>query len=189
MSPEIPPPHRPTWFSRIPESDRHNITAIREWLSPIPWQLFATLTFNRPCGEERALGNFKTFVDTVERELRDVICCVYGIERKPRSVGIEVHWHFHAMMTSNRPIPAQFVETRWRSMYGVGKKTPLHPQGDAAVVLPFEPGKLGIEYCLKQMNTCHGDWDIHRLDRFHPDAPQTQSHKARRQRRRSAVPP
>lgn len=173
--------HIGSWYTRIPAADRRVITAMADWLRPINWQLFATLTFPVPRRLETAQSDLKRFVNELEREIRRNICYVAGAERIPGPAGFEVSWHFHLMIASVHELPALQVERAWRRMFGPGKKTLEHPDGDSAVVYPFKPGKLGIEYCLKRMNDCHGDWMSHRLELFHPCAPKSANHKIRRQ--------
>src|SRR5690348_6983734 len=102
--------YKHTWYTRIPEADRRTLAAMAEWLSPVDWQLFATLTFPIPRGLEKAKSNLRLFVNELERDLKGNICYVAGAERIPGLVGVEVSWHFHLIITAIRPLPPSQVE-------------------------------------------------------------------------------
>src|SRR5450631_4488134 len=50
--------------------------------------------------------------------------------------------------------------------------------------LPTAAVGLGIQYCLKKMNDCDGDWLFYRLELFHPNIPQSTSHRVKRRKER-----
>jgi hypothetical protein len=92
------------------------------------------------------------------------------------------------LMTAKCPIPRTLVENTWRSTVGRGPKRLDVPEGDSVIVKPFDDQKRGIEYCLKLVNDCHGDWRFRWLELFNPKVPNSESmnHRKIRQRRRMA---
>jgi hypothetical protein len=175
------------WYQRIPEADRLNLDAITKWLAPVPWQVFVTATFSWNVIAQTAQDRFKHYLNEVELQLRESVCFIAGMERKPAYVGMRVPWHFHALMAANCQIPTRILEDTWRRLNGPGKKDILHPQGDSIEVRPFNDAKLGLAYCLKMKNDCHGDWLFRRLELFNPTIPKTADHRVLRQRRRMAA--
>jgi hypothetical protein len=113
-----------------------------------------------------------------------------GKERKPRSVGMEVPWHFHVLMTAHCPIPPQLIEDSWRKLVGPGKSRDGRrtPGGDSVNVQSFNDEKRGAEYCLKLINDCNGDWNFRWLELFNPNIPPSDSmnHRKLRNQARSA---
>jgi len=57
------------------------------------------LTFLQNVSSEAAV-RLKEWLNLVELTLRTRVCLVDGKERKLRSYGIEVLWHFHVLATS-----------------------------------------------------------------------------------------
>jgi hypothetical protein len=177
-------PIDPSWYSRIPYTDRQHVDAVARWLSPVAWQLFLTLSFPWNLREETADRKFRAFLNILERELRTRICFLGGKERKPRSYGMEVPWHFHVLMTAERQIPPNLVGHVWRSLVGSGHKDLLHPDGDSIEVRAVERGRLAVEYCLKLASDCHGDWLFRWLEFFNPNIRQSGSNNHRKVRQR-----
>ena len=44
---------------------------------------------------------------------------------------------------------------------------------DSVVVEPYKDNRRGPEYCLKSLNTCHGEWCFRWLELFNPRIKQT----------------
>lgn len=93
-----------------------------EWIREIAnWQLFLTLTFRHPIGEERALGvlyafihglNKKTFGKRYRRKVgRSYFSFVHAIEYQKRDV-----IHFHALI--DKRIPIRFARALWEKWAG-----------------------------------------------------------------------
>ena len=177
------------WYSKIPNGDRKVVDATAEWLAPIPWQLFATFTFPWEVNALRADWYFKRVINELEKALRHRICYFAGRERKPRSVGSEVPWHFHVLLAAECPIPAKLVSDTWRSLVGIGNRTLTHPNGDSVDLREFDPDKRGVEYCIKVLNDSHGDWSFRWLELFNIKMPRSgvMNHRKLRQLRRSAA--
>jgi hypothetical protein len=174
-----------TWYDRIPLSDRKHVDAIADWLSPIDWQLFVTLTFPWRVCSDTADTTLKEFINRLERSIKGVISYAGGKESKD-GAGYRVGHHFHILMTAKTPIPASLVAKTWRDLVGPGEKTPARPDGDSIELTKFDREKLGVQYCLKRICEADGEW-IFRwlgfLNRRIP-GPATMSHKKRRQLRR-----
>jgi hypothetical protein len=184
--PDSDKPLKHDWYSRISQSDRRPVDAVATWLAPVQWQLFATFTFERQVTAATADSYFRKLINHLEKNLRGSVCFVAARERKTSTGGVEGAWHFHALLTSHSPIPTAMVENSWRNLVGKGHRTQAHPLGDSVDVRPFDQGKRGVEYCLKLVNDCDGDWFVKRLEEFHPDIPFTSAsnHHAQRRRRK-----
>jgi hypothetical protein len=175
------------WYTQIPASDRQVVDAVSRWLAPVPWQLFATFTFPWDVATSTADAYFRRFINDLERALRHNVCFVAGKERKTSSLEAKVSWHFHAALTAHCHIPLSLVEELWRRIAGKGKKTVTHPEGDSIDVRAFDRDRMAIEYCLKSMNHCEGEWRFRWLELFNPNIPWSgaMNHRKVRQRKRS----
>ena len=174
------------WYRTLPETDRVLIDAVGDWLAPVPWQFFATLEFPRNVRSETAVSKLKEWLNNTERQLRDSICFVAGLEERSKS-GAPVPAHFHILMTASRPIPASVLEDGWRAMVGRGTRSPLHPEGDSVVLEAVNPAGNALAYCLKFANDCRGDWMFKWLEIFNPNIPRSANHHLVRRRKRGAV--
>lgn len=47
------------WYNSLSAAQRRNLDAVSEWLSPIPWQFFATLEFTWNVQDETAVAKLK----------------------------------------------------------------------------------------------------------------------------------
>ena len=180
---------RQPWYQMIAPQDRAAVDAVAEWLRPVPWQWFVTLTFPWNVRAETADRKLKGWIDLVEKDLRNRMCFVAGKERKPDSLGIQVPWHFHLLATSLVPIPKHVLELHWTRMVGSGQ---LHIADGVAIpetilAEPYQEHKVGPEYCLKSMNDCLGEWRFRWLELFNPAITKQTSrpnHRTNVQRRR-----
>jgi hypothetical protein len=175
------------WYDRIPEAERHIVDAYAKWLNPIPWQFFVTLTFPWDATSETADQKLKELLNALERELKNSICFMAGKERKARSAGMNVPWHFHVLMTAQCPIPKDLIEIWWRQLVGASGTGGLG-KDDSVLVVPYDKNKRGVEYCLKLVNDCNGDWASRWLQLFHPTIKRTSQpdHRTLRQEKRFA---
>jgi hypothetical protein len=180
------------WLYNLSTRDRQAVKDIAQWLRPVPWQWFVTLTFSGNIREETAAGKLLAFANDLEKFLRKNICFVAGQESKPCMNGFRVPWHFHLLLTSHALISQEAIESAWLKQVG-----PCSGQGtnqERVRVEPYEANSLGPEYCLKQMNDANGGLHLHRLELFLPDlpGPSKPNHRtlrsARRARQQTASP-
>ena len=187
------------WYTMIPERERQVVDATAKWLRPVPWQWFITLTFPWNVRSETADARLKQWLNQIERTLRTRVCFVAGKERKPRSHGMEVPWHFHLLVTAMVDLPKGLLENTWRDLVSrrgrrrryddaVGThlagddvlliKDSLRGQeskDDSVLVESYNDNRLGPEYCLKSISSCDGDWFFRWLELFNPRIKQTSS--------------
>lgn len=176
------------WYDSIPTQDRPSVAALASWLRPVRWQWFVTATFNWNVRSETADRKFEEWINLVEHELKTRVCVVFGKERKPRSCGLEVPWHFHVLVTAATDIPEEMLAFHWRTVAGEGHKFVVDGKvlDEGILVEPYESHLKGPEYCLKAMNDCNGEWDSRWLRMFHPEIKGTAkpNHQTVRQERR-----
>lgn len=182
-------PH--TWYQIITPEDRVAVEAAAEWLRPVSWQWFVTLTFPWNVRAETADRKFKSWVDLVEHDLRSRMCFVAGKERKADTHGMNVPWHYHALVTSLAPISGELLQRHWIRLAGTGslRKVDGAVVAESILVESYQGHKMGPEYCLKSMNDCFGEWRFRWLELFNPAiAKQTSrpNHRSNVQRRRFA---
>jgi hypothetical protein len=180
------------WLHNLSTRDRQAVKDIAQWLRPVLWQWFVTLTFSGNIREETATHKLRAFANDLEKFLRKNICFVAGQESEPWLDGTRVPWHFHLLLTSYVCISKEVTESTWLKQIG-------RCSGQAQIlervrVEPYEAHRLGAEYCLKQMNDANGGWHLHRLELFLPDlpGPSKPNHRtlrsARRARQQAASP-
>jgi hypothetical protein len=170
------------WYQRMPQTDRRTVDELAEWLRPIDWQLFVTLTFPWNARSETADVKFKSLINSLERTMQTSVCYVAGKEARSKA-GAVVPWHFHALLASLAPIPASLVKLCWMESVG---RTPSDLQADDLVdVRPFNGQLQGIEYAVKQIRT-EGEWFLNAVERFHPaiEKDQPRNHRYFRKKRR-----
>jgi hypothetical protein len=152
-------------------------TVTAEWLRPISWQLFATLSFASPhIRYETAVAKFHEMTNTVERAMRTRLGYLYTLERRSRS-GAVVPLHFHAAFVSTRPIEYQLVAGAW-----AGDSLSTHSIQELARLEPYDHDRAGVEYIVKQINDpdCESDFKHLRLFNGSPLSDHMQSREARR---------
>jgi hypothetical protein len=176
-----------TWYKTISEADRGFIDAVKEWLAPVPWQFFVTLEFTWNVGSETAKSKLKEHLAEIGKGMREPICFVGGMERKPGSQGASAPWHLHVLMTASGKIPENRLKELWWKKVGRGQRTLLHPEGESIDIKPFNDARLGLEYCLKFANDCHGDWFFRWLEIFNPNIPKSANHREVRRRTRGSA--
>lgn len=178
---------RINWYKQIPYQDRQVVNAVAQWLRPIRWQWFVvTLTFSWRVTDETADGKLHNWLNAIERDLKTRVCFVAGKERKPESHGIECPWHFHILVTAQISLPKEMLERHW---YRTIRRTApsLSAQDDSdvpALVKPYHKHEMGLEYCLKMMNECNGEWQCRWLELFLPHQKRTIFPSSRRIRQR-----
>jgi hypothetical protein len=174
------------WYTLIPEKDRIVVDATARWLRPVSWQWFVTLTFPWNVTSETADAKLKQWLNLIERTMRTRVCFVAGKERKPRSHGMEVPWHFHLLVTSRVDIPEELLRGGWRTLVSSAARRHREVEAvsdrevkkdahvdDNVVVESYKHNRLGPEYCLKSINSCNGDWSFRWLELFNPRIRQT----------------
>jgi len=194
------------WYNLIPERDRQVVDATANWLRPVPWQWFITLTFPWDVRSETADAKLKQWLNLIERTLRTRVCFVAGKESKPRFRGMEVPWHFHLLVTSMVDLPKGLLVDTWKDLVSRAAQhrqdgaiggsfaaedalQAVDHKNDSAVVESYSDNRLGPEYCLKSINNCSGDWTFRWIELFNPKIKQTSypSHSTIRTRARFAA--
>lgn len=171
------------WYDRIPSRDREVVNQVAEWIRPIPWQLFVTLTFPWNIRAETADQKLGDFINEIERNLKTRICLIAGKEGVTKH-GALVPWHFHLLLASVIPIPADMVEGTWRRL--VGRSNSTSADDDSVDVRSFIADNLGEQYVAKMIASHYGDWNVRWLHLFNPAINYTpkRDHRLIRQRRR-----
>jgi hypothetical protein len=170
---------RQVWTPRKYVSPRE-LAVYAAWLRPVPWQLFATLTFAWPVSDPQAVKVFGEFVNRLERSLRGPIALVRGDEKRFSGCGMPgAPRHFHAVLTAHRKLDRHFVAALWMNMAG------RRENGAGADVRVYDPNLEGLAYVLKFVNEPLGDWDLRNLDLFlPPSCPEEMNHRQRRRHSR-----
>jgi hypothetical protein len=161
------------------------------WLRPIPWQMFATLTFPWNVAEETADRKFREFMNSLERSLKTNVAFIAGKEARTKT-GDSVPWHFHLALTSARPMPADLIQRLWNRTVGRGRDSERFDEHGAvsqyehAMVAPYDPVRPGIEYLVKLSHTTGAYVDHKWLHLFNPeiDRVRPRGEKSLRQNRR-----
>jgi hypothetical protein len=178
-------------YDRINQQDRDVVDAVANWLRPIPWQWFATLTFHWNVRSETADLKLRQWINTIERETRERMCYVFGKEKKGPSLGKTVPWHFHLLATSKADLPKELLESVWQKLVGKGERMEIDGDVnyDSILVEPYSTHQKGAEYCLKSLGDSGGEWGFRWLDLFNPKVAGTArpSHRSVRQRARFDV--
>jgi len=167
------------------ESDRTRVYELQgrvshyaNWLSVIPWQLFATLTFARPVGDARATQVFGGCVDRMEQYFRCPLVYVRGDERRFSGCGMpSIRRHFHVLFAAAVPLGPRVCS---RYLDPDGRK-PEERRGCGCSNLRSDRGALA--YSLKQIFEIDGDWSFANLDLYLPNPG---AHRSARTRRRLA---
>lgn len=162
-------------YTNLSRQDRTAVDEIAHWLQPINWQFFVTLTFPWNVRAETADAKLKAWLNALERDLKTRVCFIAGKECKPHSHGVEVPWHFHVLVASMVEIPKELMEGLWLALIGRANQAvmPGESQNEHVLVLRYEPGELGHQYCLKALNSSDGDWQFRWIELFNPRIPCT----------------
>jgi hypothetical protein len=161
-----------------PRSDAETVAAYAEWVSKIPWQLFATFTFARRVADDEADVAFRAFINELERQVRSPIAFVRGDEKRGAGFGLpESGRHYHVLLTSLAPLDPVSIAKTWRRYGGNGKDY------DSAKVDQFRSELKGAEYSLKMINETEGDWKFRNLHLFLPDYTPGKDNKRSRRRK------
>jgi len=157
------------WTHNLSTRDWRAVKDVAQWLRPVHWQWFATLTLSGNIREETATHKLRAFANDLERFLRKNICFVAGQESKPCLNGIRVPWHFHLLLASYAHISHEAIVSTWLKQ--VGLRSGQREIQERVLVEPYMAQSLGPEYCLKAMNDANGIWHTHRLELFLPNLP------------------
>jgi len=166
-------------------------TVAAEWLAPIRWQLFATLSFaSSHIRPEAAITKFNEMIETVQRVQSTRLGYIYAMERRSRS-GVIVPLHIHTALVALKPIDCQLVRDAW----GVPRRPAADSQAEVeepqlqtatgtnkALVEAYDPNRAGVEYLFKQIQDPDCECDSHNLEYFNgsPLSDRMQSREARR---------
>jgi hypothetical protein len=155
-------------------SDQHTVEEYAAWLVKVPWQLFCTFTFARKVSDQQADKTFIEFINRLESSLKCNVAYVRGDEKRFSGCGKPACGrHFHALLTSEKPLPAAVVAFFWKSMFG--KRS-----DDAGIQAePYDSHQNGVSYVVKSINDIHGDWSFRKLRLVHPEARSLQTYNAR----------
>jgi hypothetical protein len=141
----------PTWRRKISWSDRQATDAVSEWIQPVDWKWFLTLTSPSKLREETAEKKLKVLANSLEKFYRANICYVAARESRPLSQGMNVPHHFHLLLTSRAAISKEVIESSWaRIVRGTASE---HAKAE-----PYRSDLLGPEYCLKSIYDSDGNW-------------------------------
>jgi hypothetical protein len=182
----------PYWRRNLSPLDRQAVDNVGEWLRPVPWQWFVTLTLSGNIRAETATGKLRHLANELEWFHKKNVCFVAGMESGPAFHGIRVPWHFHLLLASHAHLSKQAIEITW--VRQVGRYTGLSKIRECVMVEPYDPDRLGPEYGLKMMNDTNGEWITHRLEHFLPNLPNPSkpNHRILRSAKRArlqAIPP
>jgi hypothetical protein len=171
-----------TWYRRIQGSELETVNALAEWLNPIPWQLFATLTFPWNVTSETADRKLREFINCLEKTLRSRVCHIAARESESKT-GAAMPWHFHVLLASLETIPTHLVNSTWLKL--VGRSASKPHQSDLAHTLSFNSHMRAVEYLFKHV-TGETEWDMRLVELFHPSMEERRTLKylSNRQKRR-----
>ncbi len=168
------------WYEREHRpyaSDQHTVEKYAAWLVKVPWQLFCTFTFAWKVSDPQADKTFIEFINRIEATLKCNIAYLRGDEKRFSGCGKPACGrHFHALLTSEKPLPPAVLEFFWKSM--AGKRS----DDAGAKAEPYDPHRGGALYVVKSINDINGDWSFRKLHLFHPEARSLQSSNARLRR-------
>jgi hypothetical protein len=163
--------------------DLKRVKDYAEWLRPVPWSMFATLTFAGRVSHAQGNVVFRDFIDKSEKYLKCDIGYVRGDEKRPSGCGKSAcGLHYHAVLACAARIDisiSRSLEVLWQSM--AGKR---NDDAGAQIEL-YDPDQKGLEYVLKGLSKPEATWDIGKLELFLPRTPgeKTTAHKRRHQQR------
>lgn len=173
--------------SGLPRMEPHSIPCgppvheYSKWLSPIPWQLFATFTFSWRVSDSQADMVFRAYIDCLEKGAHAPIAYIRGDEKRFSGCGKPGSpRHFHVLLASSVNLDPCFVKELWQHFGGHGV------DGDSADVRLYDVSRSGVEYVLKMINRWEGGWDFHNLDLYIVDPSPRGRHLNHMARRRLA---
>ncbi len=122
------------WYNSIAARDKVVVNALAEWVRPIQWQLFVTLTFPWNVKDETADRKLATFLDQLECATKGRIGFLAGKESRSKT-GSAVPFHFHLLMTALEPISSELVESLWKRL--VRRSRSGSSEDDSVLVKPY----------------------------------------------------
>lgn len=152
---------------RLPyKADLAIVEHYAQWLRPIDWRLFCTLTFAWRVNDQQAHNIFVAFIKRLQCRFKSDVGYVRGDEKRPSGCGKPACGrHYHVLLACAAPVAPEYVEALWMSMAG--------KRGDqaGAKVEPYNRNRNGLSYVLKLINQEHGDWTPGNLHLFLPPVP------------------
>lgn len=119
------------------------------YLAQQPWDHFVTLTFNKPTTVKAALGQFKTFLAPLTRELAweptYFVVCELGVGGG--------HLHLHALLDGTARLGIRSIKEAW------GKR-------GFTQVRVYDSAKQGAFYVPKMIGMLPGEPDNYEFDNF-----------------------
>jgi len=144
-------------------SPRKTTAAYEHWLRQVPWQLFVTLTFAYQVSDAQASRIFAEFINRAEAHVRAPIAYVRGDEKRYSGCGKPAApRHYHLLMASTAPLPADWLRATWEAMAG------RRQNGAGGDFRRYDPDRGGIRYVLKTIGYDGGDWAPRNLEFFLP---------------------
>jgi hypothetical protein len=157
-----------TWPQRLSARDHEAVDAIVEWVKPVPWQWFITLTFPWNVSWQTAVRKLRQFARGLEKVTKAKVCFVAGQESRPAQYGMNVPYHFHMLLTGQEILAQEAIVEIWQGL--VSWNQPANEARDNFSVAAYDFRSPGAEYCFKRLND-DGDWHFHNLEHFLPSAP------------------
>jgi hypothetical protein len=159
-----------------PRQYRGDLNGYIEWLGPVPWQVWATLTFAWKVSDAQADRVFAAYVDRVERFLRCPLTYIRGDELRFSGCGKPASpRHYHVLFAAECRLDPRWLAAAWMALAGAGTN------GAGAHVCQYDPNRNALAYTLKLVNRPDGDWSFKNLDLFIGVGNATErNHRARR---------
>jgi len=182
---------KPDWRQRVSARDRQTSDAVAQWLRPVPWEWFVTLTAPWNLRPETADKKLQQWRNSLEKLSRTNVCFAAARESKSTSYGIRVPCHFHVLLVSQMLLSKETIEFCWLNLISpsLAVRAQAGMRQESVCVERFDMYKRGPEYCFKFINECDGEWFSHRLERFLPNVSGTSrpNHRSVRSHRRDSM--
>jgi hypothetical protein len=135
----------------------HTVGEYGAWLKTFPWDLFATLTFDRRRGHDSAAGReqkLKEYLRTLECRSKARVRCFWSEEKRDSrwsgcgQTGIAPH--FHVLLACDRnPLPPLHAQLIWEGIAG------------KADVRIYDQSQNAAEYCAKLIGLSDANYGFH----------------------------
>ena len=174
----------PACLRRLSARDRKAVDAIVQWIKPVPWQWFLTLTFPWDVSWQTAVRKLRQFARGLEKRTKAKVCFVAGQESRPARDGMNVPYHFHMLLTGQDILTQEAIVETWQKL--VSWNQPANEARDNFSLAVYDPRFAAPEYCFKQLND-DGDWHFYNLEHFLPGlpGPSRPDHRTSRAQRRT----
>jgi hypothetical protein len=171
----------PRWYDRENwpfAIDKATVRQYAKFVSVLPWQLFATLTFSRTIGDAKAGAVFHAFMSDLEYRIKHPIAWIRGSEMRWSGCGQpHVPRHYHLVMASAGVLDPLGTTLLWEEYAGRRRS------GISADIRVYTSAGNAVHYCLKLMLRPGSEWDFANLDLFTEVGGRLSSRRRRRLRR------